>query len=344
MKDLLHMSRFEKRLFMGAEWPVNVPLWVVVQLNRGIAYLHSRQMNNEMPLGALAVIPPNSPVTIIGSVLDEAELRGYCIKVNSLSGLLTLAERICLEKDAVQECSPFRQVEISHSLSEKLGDCFQNGKGVNLAVRLGFLQSFAEWLSPILEKATTGKTRGTEQNPKERLRQFINQIPESEMTELSLTDIARSLCCCERHASRLFHEVCGCSFRKYISELRLDKACQMLVQGNCKIIDVALESGHSSLALFNYNFKNRFRLTPTEWRERHVTNDARPAKTNGASALAMAVLLLAGWLALFPGTRPALAHSGDLHWGKCSEALHSEQTGTAFAAGNEVEMRRRNSA
>src|SRR5262249_16357230 len=97
-----------------------------------------------------------------------------------------------------------------------------------------------------------------------------NQVPESELTQMSLSDLASALCCCERHASRLFHEVCGCSFRKHISELRLNKACQMLSQGKYKIIDVALESGHSSLALFNYNFHNPFRMTPTEWREQHL--------------------------------------------------------------------------
>jgi len=93
-------------------------------------------------------------------------------------------------------------------------------------------------------------------------------------------DIARRLCCCERHASRLFHQVCGTSFRRYLSELRLKRACQLLVHGDHKIIDVALESGHSSLALFNYNFKNRFRMTPTEWRERHVNGESRPARAS----------------------------------------------------------------
>jgi transcriptional regulator GlxA family with amidase domain len=173
----------------------------------------------------------------------------------------------------------------THPLAERLGQWFQNGKTLNLAARLQFMHSFAEWLAPLLDKAVTKKDDAAEQNPKARLWQLINQMPESEMTELSLRDLARSLCCCERHASRLFHEVWGCSFRKFVSELRLEKACQMLVQGNHKIIDVALESGHSSLALFNYNFKNRFRMTPTEWRERHQPSETGPARARLQPAL-----------------------------------------------------------
>jgi AraC-like DNA-binding protein len=81
--------------------------------------------------------------------------------------------------------------------------------------------------------------------------------------------------------------VCGTSFRRYLSELRLKRACQLLVHGDQKIIDVALESGHSSLALFNYNFKNRFRMTPTEWRERYLAGESRTAKaTLQAAAVA----------------------------------------------------------
>jgi hemolysin activation/secretion protein len=93
--------------------------------------------------------------------------------------------------------------------------------------------------------------------------------------------------CCERHASRLFREVCGRSFRVYISQLRLKKACQLLLQGNHKIIDVALESGHGSLSVFNYLFKKQFKTTPTEWRDRHL----RRTSTTTASKTRVRIVL-----------------------------------------------------
>ena len=311
MKEFVHMSKFEKTLFSGAEWTIKAPMWLLLQLSRGIAYLQSGQTKQELVLGGLAIVPPNSAVTILVSVLSEASLRGCAIKVSSLSGLLTPAERFCLEKEAPEECAPFRQLAAEHPLAERIGQWYQNGKSLNLPVRLGFMATFAEWLSPSLEKVASKKSDGTNVKPLTRLRQLMNQIPESELTELSLSEVANNLCCCERHASRLFREVCGCSFRKYISELRLTKACQMLAQGNYKIIDVALESGHSSLALFNYNFKNRFRMTPTEWRERNLPMEPRSTKS-----MVAALLLLAGWLALgLGGTQELTAHGSTVVFG-----------------------------
>jgi AraC-like DNA-binding protein len=285
MKDFVHLSKFEKTLYSGAEWPVKVPLWLVLQLNRGVAYVRGGNTNHELPAGALIVIPPNSSVAVLSSVLGEANLRGLCIKVSSLSGLLTLAERLCLEKEAAQECAPFRQLTPDHPLAARMNSLFQGENGLALPARLGVLQGFAEWIFPVLAKSG-GKKESGDLNPKARLKQFINEMPESELVDLNLGDVAKHLCCCERHASRLFHDVCGCSFRKYVSELRLKRACHLLSHRDYKIIDVALESGHSSLALFNYNFKNRFRMTPTEWRLRNMAATGRSTRAGLQPALA----------------------------------------------------------
>src|SRR5262249_36622604 len=147
--------------------------------------------------------------------LGGANLRGCSIKVSSLSGFMTLGERLCMERDAAEGCVPFRQIEASHVLADWMGRFFQSEVVLNLPARLGFTQAFAEWLSPFLARADTKMTDVEEQNPKVRLKQLINQMPESEMTEFSLGEIAKQMCCGERHASRLFHEVCGCSFREY---------------------------------------------------------------------------------------------------------------------------------
>ena len=276
MKDFVHMSKFERVLFGGAKWPIKPPCWLVLQLKNGIAYLQSGLIHQELLAGGATVVPPNSEITILASILGEATLLGCSINIGSLTGLLTLTERLCLEKEAALDCAPFREVAPSHPLASRIGQCFQNPDMLELRQRLGFLDALADWLSPSLERAAKGRGQTTELNPKDRLKQLLNQMPESELTELSPSDVARHLCCSERHAGRLFNELCGCSFRKYVSDLRLKRACQLLVQGNHKIIDVALESGHSSLSLFNYNFKSRFRMTPSEWRERHLAHGTRP--------------------------------------------------------------------
>jgi AraC-like DNA-binding protein len=279
MSDMVHMKKFELTLFGGTEWGVKTPQWLVMQLSQGVAYLRSGTVSNDLTAGSLVVVPPNSGLTLLVSVLGEAVVRGVPIRVSSLSGMLTAAERACLEKEAAGQCGPFCLIPPSHSLSARFQEVFQNDRPLTLPVRLGLMLGFAEWLSPALAKATAAEWKESpELTPKERLKQFLNQMPESELVDVSLSEVAKRLCCCERHASRLFREACGRSFRKHISDLRLNKACQMLAQGDYKIIDVALESGHNSLALFNYMFKNRFQMTPTEWRKRHWPRGRRESR------------------------------------------------------------------
>ena len=134
---------------------------------------------------------------------------------------------------------------------------------------------------------------------KGRLRQFIRQTPESELAGFSLGELAKQLHCCERHVSRLFREEWGASFPSYVSEIRLKKACQLLLQGNLKIIDVALESGHGSLAHFNYVFKKRFHMTPTEWREEQTAGRRRPSRAKPLQLAAVFVWLLLSVVGIF---------------------------------------------
>jgi AraC-like DNA-binding protein len=273
------MSKFETTLYSGAERLIKAPLWAVLQLHQGVAYVRGGQLNEEIQPGGLIVVPPNSAIIVLASQLGAASLRGFSIQVGSLSGLLTVAERKCLEGEVVRECSPFRQLPASHSLAARMNRLFENVTAPSLPDRLGFIQSFAEWTAPILSKAAAKDTDGADQNPRLRLHEFLNQMPESELIGLSLGDLAKHLCCCDRHASRLFQDVCGCSFRKFVSELRLKKACQMLSDREYKIIDIALDSGHSSLAQFNFTFKTRFRMTPSEWRDRHLPRERRPSRS-----------------------------------------------------------------
>src|SRR5262245_52456314 len=106
MSSLAHMSNFEKTLFSGSEWVPKASCWLVLQLNKGIIYLRSPQSNKSLSPGEVVVMPPNSAVSVLVSVLGSATLHGFSVKVSSLSGILTSAERICMENEAVNECAP----------------------------------------------------------------------------------------------------------------------------------------------------------------------------------------------------------------------------------------------
>jgi AraC-like DNA-binding protein len=60
----------------------------------------------------------------------------------------------------------------------------------------------------------------------------------------------------------------GVSFREKQTEIRLNRAVQLLARTDSKVVDVAFESGFGSVSLFNTLFKRRFRVPPRVWRQR----------------------------------------------------------------------------
>ena len=242
-----HLCKFEKIIPNGAEWNMEAQDWLVLQLADGIAYALDSKAGKELPQGGVIVVPPKSRTTLTASVLGRAWFRGMAIRVSSLTGILTALERQCLETEVARQCAPFLALPPDHVFARRVTQILASDQ-TTLSNRLAFAQTFAEMVAPQLQEALNqGMEHGrNQQEAKGRLRHLIAQVPESELSNFSLAELAKQLHCCERHASRLFREEWGTSFPSYVSDIRLKKACHLLLHGNLKIIDVALESGHGS--------------------------------------------------------------------------------------------------
>ncbi len=88
---------------------------------------------------------------------------------------------------------------------------------------------------------------------------------------LSLSQIASDLHISESHISHLFGNTLGISFPNYINGLRLKDAVKLLERTNTSIIEIANQSGFSSLRSFNHIFAKHYNMTPTQYRKLHKT-------------------------------------------------------------------------
>jgi len=91
------------------------------------------------------------------------------------------------------------------------------------------------------------------------------------LENLSLPAFAARLAMSQRQVSRLFQENLGMSFRAWATDLRLERARKLLAETDLPIIDVAGETGWSSLAHFNSIFRRRAGSTPSQYRMVHRT-------------------------------------------------------------------------
>lgn len=84
--------------------------------------------------------------------------------------------------------------------------------------------------------------------------------------ELSLSKAAFDLGVSKYALSRVFSGTFHSSFNRYLNELRLSYACELLVYTNRSVTDIGMEAGFESLRTFHRVFRERCRCTPGMYR------------------------------------------------------------------------------
>lgn len=84
--------------------------------------------------------------------------------------------------------------------------------------------------------------------------------------EISLDKMAYDLCVSKYVLSRLFAKTFHCNFNRYVNEVRLNHVVALLESKKDSIINIGLDAGFESQRTFNRVFKERFKMTPREYR------------------------------------------------------------------------------
>jgi len=103
---------------------------------------------------------------------------------------------------------------------------------------------------------------------KSELRNTIAYIEGHFHEDISLHDIAGSVHMSESNFSRLFKKQTGVSFVEYVTQLRMEKAKEMLQRPDEKIYEVALAVGYQDSRYFSQIFRKYTGDTPSEFRKR----------------------------------------------------------------------------
>jgi AraC family transcriptional regulator len=85
---------------------------------------------------------------------------------------------------------------------------------------------------------------------------------------ITIGDIASAVGIHPIHLSRTFRRFFGCTAGEYLRKCRIEKAARLLRSGSMLIADVALQSGFSDQSHFSKAFRQRFGITPVEFRQR----------------------------------------------------------------------------
>jgi AraC-like DNA-binding protein len=143
------------------------------------------------------------------------------------------------------------------------------GLDAEQGARLRLVARCVELLAMTFEAPTTPvpvDSSGRGSGRRERFLRAVEDLAREPLDEATLPAFARRAGLSARHASRLFQLEIGRTFREHVSELRLERAKQLLRSTGMSVIEVAGETGWSSLAHFNSVFRRRVGSTPSRFR------------------------------------------------------------------------------
>ena len=87
--------------------------------------------------------------------------------------------------------------------------------------------------------------------------------------ECSLRDASAQIGYDYKYLSRLFKRSVGINFNEYVNNYRLAMACHLMLSTDKSILQCSEESGYSSVRSFNRNFKDKFNITPMQYRKQN---------------------------------------------------------------------------
>jgi len=159
---------------------------------------------------------------------------------------------------------------IQHMILQSGVSTFRLYQGANMFDLLSQIREPGKMLSWMKERVIAPFLLERDARASMQLKQIVERTTEyiqaNYMKNISLESCADLVGTNSYTLSKLFKHITGVNFIDYVTELRLDKAKELLSKSELKINDIAEEVGYQQ-RYFNRIFKKQVGITPTQYRE-----------------------------------------------------------------------------
>ncbi|OYU79415.1 MAG: AraC family transcriptional regulator [Burkholderiales bacterium PBB5] len=100
----------------------------------------------------------------------------------------------------------------------------------------------------------------------DQINAIVNRLTADVAQPLSAGQVAAELGMSESRFSRFFRRATGNTFTDFVNRVRINRACQLLMESDRKVGAICYDVGFNNLANFNRRFLEIKGLTPTEFR------------------------------------------------------------------------------
>ena len=128
-----------------------------------------------------------------------------------------------------------------------------------------FLGDLAQWSDyRLLSSAQIQSVDNDDQL--DQINVILSRITNNLSEQLSAADLANDLGMNESKFSRFFRRATGNTFTDFVNQVRINRACQLLMESEAQITNIGYEVGFNNIANFNRRFLDIKGMTPREYR------------------------------------------------------------------------------
>ncbi|EHI74705.1 transcriptional regulator, AraC family [Streptococcus criceti HS-6] len=109
----------------------------------------------------------------------------------------------------------------------------------------------------------------------QKLKELIDYINEHYAEHLTISFLADYFGYSRTHFMSIFKQHTGSSCLEFILQVRLNRACELLLQTNHSIQDITSQVGFANQSNFNRQFKKYYKLTPRQYRQEFTKGSLR---------------------------------------------------------------------
>ena len=170
---------------------------------------------------------------------------------------------VCL--DAGQVTIPLQRRELIQLLLARMLYEYENqpvlGKSLCMALLAELLISLQRY------RDGEAENDGNEDAVHGRMREVAAYLCEHAGEPITLTEVAAHFAVSPSHLSRVFHRETGFGLREYLVHYRIRQACDLLLNSDLSVTQIADQCGFSDSNYFGDAFKKATGLSPREYRK-----------------------------------------------------------------------------
>lgn len=101
----------------------------------------------------------------------------------------------------------------------------------------------------------------------ERTRQILKYMEQHYSEPISIKEVSEACGMSQSHFMKFFKKTIGMPFTAYLNDYRLTMASRLLLSSEDSVLTIAGDTGFNNLSYFNRIFKEKFEMTPRDFRK-----------------------------------------------------------------------------